>query len=121
MTIFRVFTLTLVLLSFTQAIYAQSQSQLNEIALADLTEADKELNRLYKNIIKERSAEKTFILDLKEAQRAWLKYVDFHLKSIFPLDKGQNASEQYGSTYSMDFASEKAELFWQRVKQLKSL
>lgn len=100
---------------------AQSQSEMNAQASEDLDKADQELNRLYKKILSARQADAKFCSDLREAQRAWLKYVDYHLKTCFPLDEGENPREVYGSIYPLDYATTKTALLQERIKQFKSL
>ena len=55
---------------------------------------------------------------MRETQRAWLKYVDLHLKYLFPLKDGENPRQIYGSAFSMDYALEKTDLFYTRIIQL---
>lgn len=100
---------------------AQSQAEMNAEAAADLKKADARLNAVYQKLLKENADSPQFCSDLKEAQRAWLKFVDLHMKSAFPLEEGEDPRVVYGSIYPMDFALLKAQLTEERVAQLKAL
>jgi len=100
---------------------AQSQMEMNATAAADLENADRELNALYQKLLKDNQDDPQFCRDLKEAQRAWLKFVEYHLKSSFPLKQGEDPRIVYGSIYPMEHALLQAELVRQRIAQLKQL
>jgi uncharacterized protein YecT (DUF1311 family) len=108
-------------LGWAAPVRAQSQGEMNATAAAELGTADAALNALYQKILADRAKNPGFCTDLREAQRAWLKFVDYHLKTVFPLKPGENPREVYGSMYSLDFAVMKTELIEQRVEQLKVL
>jgi uncharacterized protein YecT (DUF1311 family) len=94
---------------------------MNEQSAARLGKVDTELNRVYQAVLKEHADDREFLADLKEAQRTWLHFVEFHLKTVFPLKKGERPAEVYGSSYPTEFAEEKITLIEQRTAQLKSL
>jgi uncharacterized protein YecT (DUF1311 family) len=100
---------------------AQSQREMNTKAGEDLGKADAELNKLYQRILQQRKGEPDFAEALKEGQRAWLKYVETHLKMLFFVKEGENPREVYGSIYPMEFAEAKATLIKTRIEQLKEL
>lgn len=100
---------------------AQSQAEMNAEAAADLEKADATLNGVYRKLLKDNSDSSQFCSDLKEAQRAWLKFVDFHMKSAFPLEEGEDPRVVYGSIFPMEYARLKARLTEERVAQLKAL
>ena len=106
-------------LAFSTTVFAQSQSEMNSTAGASLEKADATLNRIYKKILAQHADNKQFCGDLKEAQRAWLKFVDFHLKTVFPLKENENPRQVYGSIYPLEFATTKTSLIEQRIEQLK--
>lgn len=101
--------------------HAQSQAEMNAAALADLENADAKLNSVYKRIISQNAKDTQFCNALREAQRAWLKFVELHLKTVFPLKDGENPREVYGSIYPQVFATEKASLIEERIQQLGQL
>ena len=100
---------------------AQSQMEMNEQAAQELAVKDKALNKYYQILIKGDLLSAKSKKDLREAQRAWNKYVEFHMKNLFPLEEGENPLHLYGSIYPMEFVMEKTTLVVQRVKQLKLL
>ena len=95
---------------------AKTQLDLNDCAGLELKEADDELNRVYKEVVKRNGDDKVSLDRLKAAQRAWLTFRDAELEAIFPeADK----HIQYGSSYPMCYAKWKATLTKERVQQLK--
>lgn len=97
------------------SLHAQSQAEMNQEASEGLEKADKVLNQTYKAVLADHSDDPEFCADLKEAQRAWVKFVEFHMKTKFPL------REVYGSIYTLDFCTEKTALVEARTEQLKDL
>jgi uncharacterized protein YecT (DUF1311 family) len=100
---------------------AQTQTEMNMSAAADLKKADARLNAVYKKVLAANEDNEQFCSDLREAQRAWIKFVEFHLKTVFPLQEGEDPRVVYGSIYPMDFAGAKTELIEARTEQLQSL
>ncbi len=45
---------------------------------------DAEMNRVYQQIRKAYQSDQTFLLKLKLAQQAWLRYRDAHLEALYP-------------------------------------
>ena len=102
-------------------IYAQSQIEMNATAEADLAAAHAKLNSLYKKVLSNNADDKQFYSDLKEAQRAWLKYMEFHVKTLFPLKEGEDPRFKYGSIYPMELATEQTEMIEARCKELSEM
>jgi uncharacterized protein YecT (DUF1311 family) len=100
---------------------AQSQSEMNQEAAEDLAAADRRLNELYQMLLKENAKDPVYVSNLREAQRVWLKFVEFHLKTVFPVKRGQNPRDVYGSIYPLDYAVSKTALVEERIEQLKLL
>ncbi len=100
---------------------AQSQAEMNQAALSELEATDKELNKVYKQLIAANSGDADFQSNLKKAQRAWLQYVELHLQTVLPVAEGENPNDLYGSSYAADHAAEKTQLFVQRVALLKRM
>lgn len=100
---------------------AQSQMQMNADAQAQLEEADAELNAAYKKVMKAFEDNEAAQADLTEAQRAWLKFVEYHMKTLFPVTEGESPRVTYGSMYPLDFAEAKRELVETRTAQLKGM
>jgi len=95
---------------------AKNQFELNECAADDLKEADDELNRVYKEILKRNAEDSVFLDRLKSAQRAWLSFRDAELEALFPDPEKQVA---YGSAYPTCYANWKKKITVQRTQQLR--
>jgi uncharacterized protein YecT (DUF1311 family) len=100
---------------------AQSQREMNAKAGEELGKTDAELNKLYQRVLQQRKGEPDFAEALKESQRAWIKYVDAHMKMLFFVKEGENPREVYGSVYPLEFAEAKTTLIKTRIGQLKDL
>ena len=100
---------------------AQSQAEMNMEAGKRLEKADAELNKIYKQVLAQRTKEPGFTAVLKEAQRAWLKFLDHHMNVLFYVEEGENPREVYGSIYPLEFAEAKTALIEARIAQLKDL
>ena len=109
------------LLASSISVQAQNQTEINRSAGTNLKKADIKLNLIYKKVLSQNATDKKFCSDLTEAQRAWIKFIEFHMKTVFPLKDGENAREVYGSIYAFEFATEKTSIIEQRIKQLESL
>jgi uncharacterized protein YecT (DUF1311 family) len=101
--------------------YAQSQLEMNEQAGKRLEKADAEMNKVYKQILKQHGNDQPFVAVLKEGQRAWLKFAELHLAMLFFVKEGEDPRVEYGSMYPMLFAEAKTELVTARTKQLREL
>ncbi|MBW2159838.1 MAG: DUF1311 domain-containing protein [Deltaproteobacteria bacterium] len=77
--------------------------------------ADAELNRVYKKIRKVYKNDKLFLQKLKVAQRAWIKFRDGHIDSLYPDD----TPGYYGSVLGECICNEMTYLTTARVAQLK--
>ncbi|MCX6845695.1 MAG: DUF1311 domain-containing protein [Verrucomicrobia bacterium] len=102
-------------------IHAQSQPEMNAAAEADLAAAHAKLNSLYKKVLSTNADDKQFCSDLKEAQRAWLKYMEFHVKTLFPLKEGEDPRFKYGSIYPLELATAQTEMIEARCKELSDM
>lgn len=114
------FSVSLFFCYFGSELHAQSQGEMNRVAYEDMEKADAKLNLIYRKVLSQNTGNKQFCADLKDAQRAWLKFVDFHMKTVFPLKEGENPREVYGSIYPLEFAVTKTALIDQRIEQLES-
>ena len=83
---------------------------------ARLETVDAELNRVYGEIRRQYSGDGPFLEALKQAQRAWLRFRDAHLKARFPAPNPQSA---YGTAYHACSCAELADLTEERVDHLK--
>ena len=64
--------------------FAQSQGEMNEDAVKNYQKSDKELNKIYQNILKEYAEDSAFIKNLKNVQRIWVQFRDAEMKAMYP-------------------------------------
>jgi uncharacterized protein YecT (DUF1311 family) len=95
---------------------ANTQFELNQCAGSDLDATDKELNKVYQQILKKYADDPVFIAKFKAAQRAWLQFRDAELAAVYP---HESEPAYYGSVLPMCHAGEKARITFLRVKELK--
>lgn len=97
---FRISALLILLLSIVGGVAkAQSQATLNDNASKQYQAADKELNAVYRQIIKDYSSKPVFIRNLKAAQRAWIKLRTADLAARFPSTGGGSATPMCKAMY----------------------
>lgn len=100
----------------TGAAYAQTQMELAGDACSEYKQADADLNSVYGEVLAKHKKDTAFAAKLKEAQRAWIKFRDAHLESIYP---AANKQQEYGSAFPMCNCGELAEITKKRTAQLK--
>ncbi len=110
------FLIIALLVTATPPLHGQTQIELNQTAGSELEKADAELNKVYQDIIRLYADDKAFIKQLRIAQRAWLKFRDTHLETVFPKE---NKRLEYGSAYPLCYSYAQAELTRARTKQLR--
>jgi uncharacterized protein YecT (DUF1311 family) len=95
---------------------SQTQSEMNITANQKYIKADKELNQVYSQILKDYKYDPVFISKLKTAQNLWIKFRDAEMNAIFPeMDKQSN----YGSVFPMCWNIHLTRLTNERIKTLK--
>lgn len=94
------------------------QAQMNQCAYEEFLKADKELNRVYRQLRAKKKDDKFFLKKLTIAQRAWIQFRDAELESIFPC-KNEQKQMCYGSMYELLFYGTKAQMTKQRLKELR--
>ena len=97
--------------------YAQKNNNGSE---CNFSKTDSLLNQVYNQVIKDYSKDTLFILRIKEAQRAWIKFRDAQVEARFPTSKKGNQYTEYGSTYPECACVIMAELTKERIKQLQA-
>jgi uncharacterized protein YecT (DUF1311 family) len=104
------------ILSFSLAFssFGQSQSAMNTDQSNRLQHADKELNTVYRKILKQYSSDAVFIKNLKAAQRIWLQLRDADIKMKYP----DRPDGYYGTAQPMCEANYRTELTQLRTKTL---
>lgn len=100
----------------TKIPYKETQLGIDDQAYKTFVETDKELNNIYKQILKKYKDDKVFISKLQKAELAWIKYRDAEIEAIYPKEDKSN----YGSVYPMCKAGILTELTQQRIKELKT-
>lgn len=111
----KIILLVVIICTFATVAMAQTQLEMNEQAHSKYEKADKEMNRVYQQILKSYHDE-LFIQKLKAAQRAWLAYRDAHLEELYP---AKDPKVEYGSVYPMCYSIELEDLTIQRTKVLR--
>ncbi len=97
-----------------------TQTDMTVCAFSQFTQADTELNQVWHQIQTRYADKPLFLARLKVAQRAWLAFRDAEVDATFPIAKGQNPREQYGSVYPMCISQTRTTLTRQRIKQLRA-
>ncbi|MCW3462443.1 lysozyme inhibitor LprI family protein [Chitinophaga nivalis] len=105
--------LLMLIIAGTGVAFSQTQGAMNKEAAQSYKEADKKLNDVYQQILKDYAANKTFINNLKEAQRLWIQLRDAQVKAMFPA-----ATKSYGSMFPVCKANYLSELTQQRTETL---
>ena len=95
--------------------YGQTQSEMNEKAAKDFEKADKELNSVFQQIIKEYRSDTVFIKNLRKAQKLWIQLRDAELDVKFP----EEPDKFYGSVAPMCWSMYKIDLTKERIKKLR--
>jgi len=92
----------------------QTQLEMNMEAKQRYEAADKELNRVYRQILSSYKTDEVFITNLKTAQRLWIQWRDAEMKVRYP---GREAGH-YGSFHPNCWNTCLAELTAERTKKL---
>lgn len=96
--------------------FAQTQTDMNQTASEKYSIADKELNRVYKQILVDYKDDANFIEKLKISQRLWIKFRDAELEMKYP---EPDKRVYYGSMYSMCASAYLSQMTKQRTETLK--
>jgi len=115
------FVIFLILAAFNGPSSRLSAQETTSNGARSFAEIDAVLNRAYRELHTRNEKHPGFSDLLKEAQRGWLKYVDLHMNSVFPLIDGENPKEVYGSNYTADYEAEKSKLYLQRISLLDGM
>ena len=110
------FTLiTLLGLTISNQAFGQTQSEMNQEEQSKDLKADKELNLVYNQILKEYKSDTEFIKNFKTAQRIWIQFRDAEMKSKYPYRE----EGYYGSIHPKCLSIYLTELTVERTKKLK--
>lgn len=102
------------LLIVATASFGQTQPSMNNAQNQTLQQADKALNSVYQNVLKQYSKDVEFIKSLKTAQRVWIQFRDAEVKMKYP----NRPVGYYGSSQAMCEAAYRIELTQQRTRTL---
>ena len=94
---------------------APSQYEMTMESNEEFSKADKEMEKVYNQIVQEYKDSNEFLNKLESSQREWKKFRDAHLESLYP---AKNKTAEYGSAYRMSYAKELTRLTKQRTEQL---
>ena len=107
--------ITLLSLTISNQAFGQTQLEMNQEEQNKYLKADKKLNNVYNQILKEYKSDTEFIKNLKIAQRIWIQFRDAEMKLKYP-DREQG---YYGSIHPMCLSIYLTELTEERTKKLK--
>ena len=93
----------------------RDQMEANEAAGKELERADNTLNEIYNKVLIKYKDNQQFIEKFTQAELEWITFRDAELEAIFPRGGGR---KNYGTRYPMAYSIARAELTWDRVKQL---
>ncbi|MBI1344230.1 MAG: DUF1311 domain-containing protein [Terrimonas sp.] len=96
-------------------LFGQTQLELNNKANEDFLKADKELNSVYKAILKEYKTDTAFIENLKASQLLWIQFRDAEMLVKYP----NREIGYYGSVQPICWSTYKTELTQDRISKLK--
>lgn len=95
---------------------AGTQQELNQCAASELGAADRALNEVYEQVLREYRTDPSFVAKLKLAQRAWVHFRDAEMEALFPEADKQRA---YGTVFPMCSAQSMTQLTKQRTEDLR--
>ena len=95
-----------------------AQNQINVCAAQDAESADRELNEVYRAVLRKEGEDGGFIAKLRVSQRAWIAYRDAELSATYACTD-PDSRQCWGSMYPMCYASYKALLTRERSARLK--
>jgi len=107
---------SLFILGITFTSFSQTQMEMNQVINEKYLKADKELNRVYNQILIDYQDETNFLEKLKSSQRLWIKFRDAELEMKFP---EPSKRLYYGSMYAMCESGYLEQLTKERTKKLK--
>jgi uncharacterized protein YecT (DUF1311 family) len=97
---------------------AKTQIEMNGCASAEATRADKELNRVYAQVLLKSASVPEAAEKAKASQRAWVAYRDAYIEATYPAKDKQT---QYGSMYPLDVELLRAKLTQRQTIALQDL
>ncbi len=94
---------------------AQTQFEMNVDASNKAQNADKKLDSIYQNIMKDYAADTVFIKNIKTSQSIWLQFRDAEMEVKFP----DALNRHYGSVFPMCWSMYRTDLTQERINTLQ--
>jgi uncharacterized protein YecT (DUF1311 family) len=104
------------LLSSVAFCFGQTQLEMNEAAHKEYLKADKELNSVYQNILKEYKEDTALNKNKKASQKIWVQFRDAEIKVKFP----DREPGYYGSVHPTCWFTYLTRLTNERISTLKA-
>jgi len=117
---FKRFFIIFIICLFASPIYAQTQSEMIDMAIIRSNNEQIKLNKFYSSVLNSFSMDKNFVKNLEKAQISWEKYKEKQLKALFP-EKNKEIIYNYGSNYEIYFYSYYYDLTTARISELKKI
>jgi uncharacterized protein YecT (DUF1311 family) len=111
--------LLILFLALPMALFSQTQSEMNAEAAKDYAKADKELNKVYQQVLKKYAKDDLFVKYMRQAQQAWVNFRDAEFRRQFP--KFMNGQTEYGTMFSLDRSTFMEDMTVERTKTLKKI
>lgn len=106
---------TMLLLMLISCSFAQTQLEMNMQAKEEFLKADKELNKVYQQILSDYKSDLAFIKNLKAAQKLWVKFRDAEVAMRYP----ERPAGHYGTMLPLCYSGFKTQLTNDRIKTLR--
>ncbi|HEY0701991.1 MAG TPA: lysozyme inhibitor LprI family protein [Candidatus Acidoferrales bacterium] len=97
---------------------AKTQIEMNGCASAEATRADKELNRVYAQVLVKAASVPDAEEKAKASERAWVAYRDAYIDAAYPAKDKQT---EYGSMYPLEVELLRAKLTERQTLALEEL
>ena len=97
-----------------------TQAELNQCSQQEYEQADAALNAEWKKLLKVLDGQDAALREVRNAQRAWIRFRDAEVASHFPVDAGEDVRTMYGSMYPMSYNGVMTTLTRQRTEQLRA-
>ena len=117
---FRLATLICLLLMTAAQARAQTQEEINQKAVDEAAQVKQKVDKCIRTLSSTYAKTKGFKAKLDESQELWNNFVEAHINAIFPVPKGQDYRELYGSINGLCVGDYRKELTEVRLAELKA-
>lgn len=94
-----------------------TQAGMDASANTGFAAADRQLNKVYQEVLKKHAGDTEFTTRFRAAEKAWLAFRDAEVAAHYP---ARDALTEYGTAYPMCVADLKTRLTLQRIKELQA-